>query len=101
MQFFVDKCNTSCYDVLHEGRYCVDIQLKRGLLEVCVLACILLAVDGYGADGLTALAAGLVCAGVAILAFYGCRAVTGSTLTGTRSLVLRAKSWFVKGVEAS
>jgi len=32
--------NTSCYDVLRDGRYDMDIQLKRGLLEVCVLAAI-------------------------------------------------------------
>ncbi len=36
----VDRNNTSCYDVFHEGRYCMDIQLKRGLLDVCVLAAI-------------------------------------------------------------
>ena len=43
----LDKINTSCYDVLHEGRYDVDIQLKRGLLDVCVLAAIKDA-DSYG-----------------------------------------------------
>ena len=26
--------------VLYEGRYCMDIQLKRGLLDVCVLSSI-------------------------------------------------------------
>ncbi len=36
----VDKRYTSCYDVLCKGRYCMDIQLKRGLLDVCVLAAI-------------------------------------------------------------
>lgn len=36
----IDKCNTSCYDVLHERRYSMDVQLKRGLLDVCVLAAI-------------------------------------------------------------
>lgn len=36
----VDKAYTSCYDVYREGRYSVDIQLKRGLLDVCVLAAI-------------------------------------------------------------
>ena len=43
MLFFVgrlDKDNTSCYDVLREGRHPMDIQLKRGLLDVCVLAAI-------------------------------------------------------------
>ncbi len=36
----IDKSNTPCYDVLRKGRYCMDIQLKRGLLDVCVLAAI-------------------------------------------------------------
>ena len=36
----LDKIDTSCYDVLHEGRYDIDIQLKRGMLDVCVLAAI-------------------------------------------------------------
>jgi PadR family transcriptional regulator PadR len=40
MQKSLDKNNTSCYDVLHEGRYSMDIQLKRGLLDACVLAAI-------------------------------------------------------------
>ena len=38
--FYLDNRNTSCYDVLHERRYEMDIQLKRGLLDVCVLAAI-------------------------------------------------------------
>ena len=36
----IDSTNTSCYDVFHQGRYAMDIQLKRGLLDVCVLAAI-------------------------------------------------------------
>ena len=43
----LDKQNTSRYDVLHEGRYSMDIQLKRGLLDVCVLAAIR-SEDSYG-----------------------------------------------------
>lgn len=36
----LDENYTSWYDVLREGKYRVDIQLKRGLLDVCVLAAI-------------------------------------------------------------
>ena len=36
----IDKNNTSRYDVLREEEYAMDIQLKRGLLDVCVLAAI-------------------------------------------------------------
>lgn len=43
----IDKNNTSCYDVLCNRRYIMDIQLKRGLLDVCVLAAIK-SEDSYG-----------------------------------------------------
>jgi PadR family transcriptional regulator PadR len=36
----IDIRYTSCYDVLQERRYRMDIQMKRGLLDVCVLAAI-------------------------------------------------------------
>ena len=36
----LDKLYTSCYDVFYDRRYAMDIQLKRGLLDVCVLAAI-------------------------------------------------------------
>jgi len=36
----IDIFYTSYYDVLCNRRYCMDIQLKRGLLDVCVLAAI-------------------------------------------------------------
>ena len=36
----LDKAHTSCYDVLHIRRYAMDNQLKRGLLDICVLAAI-------------------------------------------------------------
>ena len=43
----IDKNNTSRYDELHNGRYTMDIQLKRGLLDVCVLSAIK-SEDSYG-----------------------------------------------------
>jgi PadR family transcriptional regulator PadR len=39
-QNFLDIFNTSRYDVYCKEGYIVDIQLKRGLLDVCVLAAI-------------------------------------------------------------
>ncbi len=36
----LDKSNTSCYDILRKEWYIVDIQLKRGLLDICVLTAI-------------------------------------------------------------
>jgi PadR family transcriptional regulator PadR len=38
---------TSWYDVFHKEEYAMDIQLKRGLLDVCVLAAIKDS-DSYG-----------------------------------------------------
>ena len=43
----IDKNNTSWYDILCNRRYYRDIQLKRGLLDVCVLAAIK-SEDSYG-----------------------------------------------------
>jgi len=39
--------NITLTDVLHEGRYSMDTQMKRGLLDVCVLAAIQYE-DSYG-----------------------------------------------------
>ena len=36
----LDNRYTSCYDVYRKGGYAMDIQLKRGFLDVCVLAAI-------------------------------------------------------------
>ncbi len=36
----LDNDNTSCYDVYRQRGYSMDIQLKRGFLDVCVLAAI-------------------------------------------------------------
>ena len=47
LQKGVDKTNTSCYDVLRKEEYQMDAQLKRGLLDVCVLAAIR-SEDSYG-----------------------------------------------------
>ena len=43
----LDKNNTSRYDVYRKRGYTMDIQLKRGLLDVCVLAAIK-SEDSYG-----------------------------------------------------
>ena len=43
----IDSPHTSRYDVSRKGRYGMDVQLKRGLLDVCVLAAIK-SEDSYG-----------------------------------------------------
>ena len=54
-----------------------------------VLACIVFAAGGSGASGLAMLAAGIVCAGLSILMFHGCRAATDGTLILTRKMAIR------------
>lgn len=44
---YLDFSHTSCYDVYRKEGYALDIQLKRGMLEVCVLSAIK-SEDSYG-----------------------------------------------------
>ena len=64
-----------------------------------VLACIVFAAGGSGASGLAMLAAGIVCAGLSILMFYGCRAATDGTLILTRKMAIRIKKRFIRKEE--
>lgn len=61
-----------------------------------VLACVDFTVGGNGASGLAMLAAGIVCAGLAIFMFYGCKAVTGGTLILTKKMAIWFKNCFIK-----
>ena len=56
-----------------------------------VLACVVFTVGGNGASALAMLAAGIVCAGLAIFMFYGCKAVTGGTLILTKKMAIWVK----------
>jgi len=55
--------------------WAVDVSLGACTLGG-VLACVLFAAGGNRASGLAVLAAGCVCAGLAIFLFFGCRAAT-------------------------
>ena len=61
-----------------------------------VLACIIFAVSGNGASGVAMLAAGIVCAGLSIFAFYGCKAATKGTLILTKKIAIWIKNCFIK-----
>ena len=61
-----------------------------------VLVCIVFAVGGNGASGIAMLAAGLVCAGLAIFAFYGCHATTKGVLMLTKKTATWIKNCFIK-----
>ena len=61
-----------------------------------VLACVIFTVGGNGTSGLAMLAAGIVCAGLAIFMFYGCKAVTDGTLILTKKMAIWTKNCFIK-----
>jgi len=61
-----------------------------------VLACVVFTVGGNGASGLAMLAAGIVCAGLAIFMFYGCKAVTDGTLILTKKMAIWIKNCFIR-----
>lgn len=61
-----------------------------------VLACVIFTVGGNGASGLAVLAAGIVCAGLSIFTFYGCKATTKGTLILTKKTVTWTKNRFIK-----
>ncbi len=70
-----------------------------GALAVCgvagIPACVVLAAGGSVRLGLSALAAGLVCAGLAIFLFFGCLTATKGVLILTKELALRVKNRFI------
>ena len=61
-----------------------------------VLACVVFTVGGNGASGFAMLAAGIVCAGLAIFVFYGCKAATNGTLILTKKMAIWIKNCFIK-----
>lgn len=62
-----------------------------GLVAGIVVAC-----TGKALPGIAVLAAGLICAGFSIFAFYGCKAVTRGLLLLTRKTAIWIKNCIVK-----
>ncbi len=65
-----------------------------------VLTCVIFTVGGNGVSGVAILAAGIVCAGLSIFMFYGCKAVTDGTLILTKKMAIWTKNCFIKKVVA-
>jgi len=61
-----------------------------------VLACVVFTVGGNGTSGFVMLAAGIVCAGLAIFMFYGCKAAIDGTLILTKKTAIWIKNCFIK-----
>lgn len=59
-----------------------------------VIAGIFLIAGGHGAAGAVVLAAGLVCAGLSVFAFFGCKAATKGTAVLTKKSVIWIKNCF-------
>lgn len=62
-----------------------------GIVAGLVFACC-----GNALTGIAVVGAGIVCAGLAILMFYGCKAATKGMLIATKKFVLWIKNGFVK-----
>ena len=61
-----------------------------------VLACVVFIVGGNGASGCAMLSACIVCAGLAIFMFYGCKAATKGTWILTKKIAIWTKNCFIK-----
>lgn len=65
-----------------------------------VMGCVIFTVSGNGISGIAVFAAGLVCAGLSIFMFYGCKAATKGTLILTKKIAIWIKNCFIKKEEA-
>lgn len=65
----------------------------------CVVSGIVFTCNGNALAGVAMIGAGLVCAGLSILAFYGCKTVTKGILLLTKKFVVWIKNLFIKTEE--
>ena len=65
-----------------------------------VFACVIFIASGYGTSGVAILAAGIVCAGLSIFVFYGCKAGTKGILILTKKTAIWIKNCLIKKEEA-
>ena len=82
----------------------VSLWAVFGSLAVCAVGsiaiCVIFAAHGSGVSGLAMLSAGIVCAGLSIFLFFGCKEATKSILTLTRKFMIWIKNRFIKKEEA-
>lgn len=65
-----------------------------------VPVCVIFIVGGSGASGVALLAAGMVCAGLSVLTFYGCMATTKGIIKLTKAIAVWVKMLVIKKEEA-
>ena len=75
--------------------WAVDLSLAACLLGG-IAACAILLTLGHTASALYILGAALLCGGVAIFMFFGCKAVTKGILLLTKNITLSFKNLFIK-----
>jgi uncharacterized membrane protein len=77
----------------------ISIWAVFGSLVACSLgglaAGIIFAVSGKGLSGIATIGASVVCAGLAIFTFFGCKAATNAVLLLTKKNALGIKKYFV------
>ena len=82
----------------------VSLWAAFGALAVCAVgsipACVIFVARGSGTAGLALLAAGMVCAGLTIFLFFGCRAATKGILTLTKCIAAWLKHCFLRKEDA-
>jgi len=61
-----------------------------------VVAGIVIACSGNALSGIAMLAVGIICAGLSIFMFYGCKAATKGTLILTKKMAIWVKNCFIK-----
>ena len=65
-----------------------------------VLSCIVFTLSGNSVSGFAILAAGIVCAGLSIFMFYGCKTATNGILILTKKIAIWIKNCFIKKEKA-
>ena len=82
----------------------VSLWAVFGAFAVCavgsIFACVVFAVIGNVASGLAVLSAGIVCAGLSIFVFYGCKEATKGILILTKKITTSIKNCFIGKEEA-
>lgn len=61
-----------------------------------VVACVVFTAGGNGTSGLAMLAASIVCAGLSIFMFYGCKAATNGALILTKKMAIWIKNCLIQ-----
>lgn len=82
----------------------VSLWAVFGALAACVLvsvpACVISIAGGSAASGFAVLAAGIVCMGLSIFIFFGCKAITKAIFIQTKRIAIGIKKCFIKKEEA-